>query len=250
MSCNCSNLASTTTFPTQVKASKSEKGSILGGLSEVTRMVPGATIKGTAGLEIDFSNTWRYLKYLLNPLGQRHRDTPIQQLLAHLSKLIRWWCWPPAFPQPPGCLRCLPIRPWPFAKQPCKACIDRILKELHKMWLSSSKLWTLASLSVAVHLTALPQMGHHLASELPHWVEPCQTDLHDFQSAKYTASPLYPLLPSHTAVQPWPTRGKQNLNLKNATAKKWKFIWLSTPHSLHFLNCLLKKKRPFQFISS
>ena len=45
VSCNCSNLASTTTFPTQVKASKSEKGSILGGLSEVTRMVPGATIK-------------------------------------------------------------------------------------------------------------------------------------------------------------------------------------------------------------
>ena len=129
--------ASNSTLATHVNASKSEKGSILGGLSEVTRMIPGATIKGTAGLEIDFSNTWRYLKYLLNLLGQRHRDTPIQPLLAHLSKLIRWWCWPPAFPQPPGCLRCLPIRPWPFAKQPCKACIDRILKELHKMWLSS-----------------------------------------------------------------------------------------------------------------
>lgn len=26
---------------------------------------------------------------------------------------MRWWCWPPALPRPPGCLRCLPIRPWP-----------------------------------------------------------------------------------------------------------------------------------------
>ncbi len=26
----------------------------------------------------------------------------------------RWWCWPPARPRPPGCLRCLPTRPWPM----------------------------------------------------------------------------------------------------------------------------------------
>ena len=26
---------------------------------------------------------------------------------------MRWWCWPPAFPRPPGCLRCLPTRPFP-----------------------------------------------------------------------------------------------------------------------------------------
>lgn len=31
----------------------------------------------------------------------------------YLSKLIRWWCCPPALPRPPGCLRCLPTRPWP-----------------------------------------------------------------------------------------------------------------------------------------
>ena len=48
VSCNCSNLASAATFPTQVKASKSEKGSVLGGLSEVTRMVPGANHQGNS----------------------------------------------------------------------------------------------------------------------------------------------------------------------------------------------------------
>ena len=26
---------------------------------------------------------------------------------------VRWWCWPPAKPLPPGCFLCLPIRPWP-----------------------------------------------------------------------------------------------------------------------------------------
>lgn len=26
----------------------------------------------------------------------------------YLSKLILWWCIPPALPRPPGCLRCLP----------------------------------------------------------------------------------------------------------------------------------------------
>jgi hypothetical protein len=26
---------------------------------------------------------------------------------------MRWWCWPPALPRPPGCLRCFPMRPWP-----------------------------------------------------------------------------------------------------------------------------------------
>jgi hypothetical protein len=26
---------------------------------------------------------------------------------------MRWWCCPPALPRPPGCLRCLPTRPWP-----------------------------------------------------------------------------------------------------------------------------------------
>ena len=30
-----------------------------------------------------------------------------------IRKTHRWWCWPPALPRPPGCLRCLPIRPWP-----------------------------------------------------------------------------------------------------------------------------------------
>ena len=128
-------------------------------------MVPGATIKSTAGLEIDFSNIWSICWTCWVKDTVTHQPN---HCWPHLSKLIRWWCWPPAFPQPPGCLRCFPIRPWPFAKQPRNACIDRISKELHKMWLSSSKLWTLASLSVAVHLTALPQMGHHLASELPH----------------------------------------------------------------------------------
>ena len=24
------------------------------------------------------------------------------------SKRMRWWCWPPALPRPPGCFRCLP----------------------------------------------------------------------------------------------------------------------------------------------
>lgn len=31
----------------------------------------------------------------------------------YLSNMMRWWCWPPALPRPPGCLRCLPMRPWP-----------------------------------------------------------------------------------------------------------------------------------------
>lgn len=32
----------------------------------------------------------------------------------YLSKLILWWCIPPALPRPPGCLRCLPESnvPW------------------------------------------------------------------------------------------------------------------------------------------
>lgn len=28
----------------------------------------------------------------------------------YLSKLILWWCIPPALPRPPGCLRCFPIK--------------------------------------------------------------------------------------------------------------------------------------------
>ena len=28
------------------------------------------------------------------------------------------WCWPPALPRPPGCLRCLPMRPWPADTEP------------------------------------------------------------------------------------------------------------------------------------
>lgn len=31
---------------------------------------------------------------------------------------MRWWCIPPALPRPPGCLRCLPIRPWPWLTWP------------------------------------------------------------------------------------------------------------------------------------
>ena len=27
----------------------------------------------------------------------------------YLSKLILWWCWPPALPRPPGCFLCLPV---------------------------------------------------------------------------------------------------------------------------------------------
>lgn len=27
----------------------------------------------------------------------------------YLSKLILWWCKPPAFPRPPGCFLCLPV---------------------------------------------------------------------------------------------------------------------------------------------
>ncbi len=30
-----------------------------------------------------------------------------------MSIMMRWWCWPPALPRPPGCLRCLPMRPCP-----------------------------------------------------------------------------------------------------------------------------------------
>ena len=29
-------------------------------------------------------------------------------LTHYLSKLILWWCCPPALPRPPGCFRCLP----------------------------------------------------------------------------------------------------------------------------------------------
>ena len=31
---------------------------------------------------------------------------------------ILWWCWPPAIPRPPGCFRCLPMRPWPALTWP------------------------------------------------------------------------------------------------------------------------------------
>lgn len=31
----------------------------------------------------------------------------------NLSKRMRWWCWPPALPRPPGCFLCFPTRPWP-----------------------------------------------------------------------------------------------------------------------------------------
>lgn len=30
------------------------------------------------------------------------------QRTHYLSKLIRWWCMPPAFPRPPGCFLCFP----------------------------------------------------------------------------------------------------------------------------------------------
>ena len=36
----------------------------------------------------------------------------------YLSMFVRWWCWPPARPRPPGCLRCLPTRPYPAETWP------------------------------------------------------------------------------------------------------------------------------------
>lgn len=37
-------------------------------------------------------------------------ESQIIKYAYYLSKLILWWCMPPAFPRPPGCLRCLPAK--------------------------------------------------------------------------------------------------------------------------------------------
>ena len=75
-----------------------------------------ATQKKTSPFQSNLDGTWN--KHGMAVTAHRTCRTPNNQrdifaIRAHLSKLIRWWCWPPAFPQPPGCLRCFPIRPWP-----------------------------------------------------------------------------------------------------------------------------------------
>ena len=50
------------------------------------------------------------------PERGKKRSNPAHS--THLSIMILWWCWPPAFPRPPGCLRCFPTRPWPAETWP------------------------------------------------------------------------------------------------------------------------------------
>lgn len=45
--------------------------------------------------------------------GNRHVCSALRSLgrgAHYLSIIIRWWCWPPALPRPPGCFLCLPER--------------------------------------------------------------------------------------------------------------------------------------------
>lgn len=55
--------------------------------------------------------------YLMHTKGTHNflwlcfQHTPTLFTATHyLSKLILWWCIPPAFPRPPGCFLCLPVR--------------------------------------------------------------------------------------------------------------------------------------------
>ena len=92
-----------------------------------------------------------------------------------------------------------------------------------QMWLSSSKLWTLASLSVAVHLrlflkwaTILPQNYHIESNHVK-----SKSSVQSLAQRQALKSPNSRLLQQTIAscpatqcsAQPWPTRGKQNLNL-------------------------------------
>merc|ERR1719348_574034 len=48
----------------------------------------------------------------------------------YLSKLILWWCWPPALPRPPGCFLCLPMRPWPWDTWPLNFLVFFLLVDI------------------------------------------------------------------------------------------------------------------------
>merc|ERR1719259_142865 len=47
-----------------------------------------------------------------------------------LSRLILWWCCPPAFPLPPGCFLCLPILPWPWDTWPLNFLVFFLLVDI------------------------------------------------------------------------------------------------------------------------
>jgi len=74
-------------------------------------------------------------------------------LAYYLSKLIRWWCCPPALPRPPGCLRCLPrYKKINFENLPIKIKITKRWKCNFNIYFKTFNHWSILG---SIRLTSL-----------------------------------------------------------------------------------------------